>query len=175
LLILRVETKLLGKLYAFGAMLSFTTAHVAVIALRVKRPAQERPYRLPLNARIRGYSIPLTALLGGIGTFAAWISVVVLHGEARTIGIPWMVVGMAGYVLYRRRQGLDARKQYRIERPERPPDFAEFDYRTALVPIFGDDVSASALHSAAKLIGEAGVVYAIFVLPVPSQLSLEAG
>jgi APA family basic amino acid/polyamine antiporter len=174
-LIVPGETTLLGNLYAFGAMLSFTTAHVAVIALRVKRPKQERPYRLPLNARIRGYSIPLTAVLGGIGTFAAWVSVVVLHGEARAIGIPWMVLGMAGYVLYRRRQGLDARKQHRIERPERPPDFAEFDYRTALVPIFGDDVSASALRSAAKLIGAKGVVYAIFVLPVPSQLSLEAG
>jgi len=43
------------------------------------------------------------------------------------------------------------------------------------VQIFGDDVSASALRSAAKLIGEDGVVYAIVVLPLPSQLSLEAG
>ena len=43
------------------------------------------------------------------------------------------------------------------------------------MPIFGDDVSASALKGAAKLIGESGVVYAVFVLPVPSQLSLEAG
>ena len=175
LLIVPGETTLLGNLYAFGAMLSFTTAHVAVIALRIKRPEQDRPYRLPLNARIRGYWVPLTAVIGGIGTFAAWCSVVVLHGEARTIGIPWMLVGMTGYWLYRRQQGLDVRRQYRIERPERPPDFAEFDYRTALVPIFGDDVSASALRSAAKLIGEDGVVYAIFVLPVPSQLSLEAG
>ena len=174
-LIVPGETTLLGNLYAFGAMLSFTTAHAAVIALRVKRPDQERPYRLPLNLRMRGSWIPLTAVLGGIGTLAAWGSVVALHGEARTIGIPWMLVGMAGYVLYRRRQGLDPRRQYRIEHPERPPDFEEFDYRTALVPIFGDDVSASALRSAAKLIGEEGVVYAIFVLPVPSQLSLEAG
>ncbi|HWX75337.1 MAG TPA: amino acid permease, partial [Solirubrobacteraceae bacterium] len=174
-LIIPGETTLLGNLYAFGAMLSFTTAHVAVIALRVKLPDQERPYRLPLNANIRGHPIPLTAVLGGIGTFAAWVSVVVLHGEARTIGIPWMVVGMGGYVLYRRRQGLDPRKQYRVERPERPPEFEELDYRTALVPIFGADVSASAWHSAAKLIGEEGVVYAIFVLPVPSQLPLEAG
>ncbi|HEY2201388.1 MAG TPA: universal stress protein, partial [Solirubrobacteraceae bacterium] len=46
---------------------------------------------------------------------------------------------------------------------------------TALVPIFGEDISATALSSAAKLIGEEGVLYAIFVLPVPSQLSLEAG
>ena len=35
--------------------------------------------------------------------------------------------------------------------------------------------SLNALRSAAKLIGKEGVVYAIFVLPVPSQLSLEAG
>ena len=55
------------------------------------------------------------------------------------------------------------------------PDFEELEYKTALVPIFGDDVSASALSSAAKLIGAEGVVYAIYVLPVPSQLSLEAG
>ena len=43
------------------------------------------------------------------------------------------------------------------------------------MPIFGADISASALGAAAKLIGEDGVVYAIFVLPVPSQLSLDAG
>ena len=86
-----------------------------------------------------------------------------------------MVLGMAGYFIYRRRQGLDPRKHYRIERPERPPDFEELEYRTALVPIFGEDVSATALVSAAKLIGEEGVVYAVFVLPVPSQLSLESG
>ncbi len=82
---------------------------------------------------------------------------------------------MVGYFVYRKRQGLDPRAQFKIERPQRPTDFAEFDYRTALVPIFGADVSASVLHSAAKLIGEEGVVYAIYVLPVPSQLSLDAG
>ena len=43
------------------------------------------------------------------------------------------------------------------------------------MPIFGGDVSADALGAASKLIGEEGVVYAVFVLPVPSQLSLEEG
>jgi APA family basic amino acid/polyamine antiporter len=175
LLILPGETTLLGNLYSFGAMLSFTTAHVSVVALRFKQPDRERPYRMPWNINVRGRAIPLTAVLGAIGTFAAWCAVVALHPEARTIGIPWMIAGMGGYYVYRRRQGLSLRDSYRIPRPERPPDFEELDYRTALVPIFGDDVSASALRSAAKLIGEEGVVYAIFVLPVPSQLSLESG
>jgi basic amino acid/polyamine antiporter, APA family len=175
LLILPGETTLLGNLYSFGAMLSFTTAHVSVVALRISQPDKERPYRMPWNVRIRGHSIPLTAVLGATGTFAAWIAVVALHKEARTIGIPWMVLGMIGYYVYRRRQGLDLRASYKIARPERPPDFEELEYRTALVPIFGDDVSASALGAAAKLIGEDGIVYAIYVLQVPAQLSLEAG
>jgi basic amino acid/polyamine antiporter, APA family len=174
-LILYGNTEVLGNLYSFGAMLSFTIAHAAVIALRVKDPDRERPYRMPWSIRIRGAEIPMTAVIGGLGTAAAWVAVVVFHGEARVVGIPWMIVGMAGYFYYRHRQGLDPRKDYRIERAERPPDFQELEYKTALVPIFGEDISATALSSAAKLIGEEGVVYAIFVLPVPSQLSLEAG
>jgi basic amino acid/polyamine antiporter, APA family len=174
-LILYGNTEVLGNLYSFGAMLSFTTAHAAVVALRIKDPDRERPYRMPATVRIGGAEIPMTAVIGGIGTAAAWVAVTALHSEARIVGIPWMIVGMAGYFLYRRRQGLDPRKHYRIARAERPPDFEELEYRTALVPIFGDDISASALSSAAKLIGSEGVVYAIYVLPVPSQLSLEAG
>jgi APA family basic amino acid/polyamine antiporter len=175
LLILPRPTSLLRSPYSYRAMLSFTTAHVSIIALRIKQPDQERPYRMPWNVPFRGHVIPLTAVLGALGTFGAWCAVVALHGEARTIGIPWMVIGMAGYFIYRRRQGLDPRKSYKIARAQRPPDFEAFDYRTALVPIFGGDISASVLRSAAKLIGEDGVVYAVFVLPVPSQLSIDAG
>jgi APA family basic amino acid/polyamine antiporter len=174
-LILYGNTEVLGNLYSFGAMLSFTIAHAAVVALRIKDPDRERPYRMPGNVRIRGVEIPITAVIGGIGTAGAWIAVVALHPEARTVGIPWMVVGMAGYLLYRRHHGLDPRQHYRIARPERPADFEPLDYRNALVPILGDDISATALKGAAKLIGPEGLVYAIFVLPVPSQLSLEAG
>ena len=174
-LILYGNTNVLGNLYSFGAMLSFTTAHAAVIALRIKDPDRERPYRMPWNVPIRGYQIPMTAVLGGLGTFAAWIAVVTLHSEARVVGIPWMVFGLGFYFIYRRQQGLDPFTVYRIERDQRPDDFAELGYRTALVPIFGEDVSATALRSAAKLIGADGVVYAVFVLPVPSQLSLQAG
>ena len=45
-----------------------------------------------------------------------------------------MIAGMAGYFLYRRRQGLDPTKQYRIPRPERPVGFVEVAYHSALVP-----------------------------------------
>jgi basic amino acid/polyamine antiporter, APA family len=175
LLITFANINVLGNLYSFGAMLSFTTAHAAIVALRIKDPDRERPYRMPGNVRIRGRQIPITAVVGGIGTFAAWIAVVALHPEAKYVGIPWMVVGMAGYVVYRKRSGLSLIQSVDPVRPERPADFRELGYRTALVPIFGADISAATLFSAAKLIGKEGIVYAVFVLPVPRQLSLDAG
>ncbi len=175
LLITFANINVLGNLYSFGAMLSFTTAHAAVVALRIKDPDRERPYRMPGNVRIRGRQIPITAVIGGIGTFAAWIAVVVLHPEAKLVGIPWMVLGMVGYVVYRRRAGLSLSRSVEIVRPERPPNFRELGYRTALVPVFGADLNARTLVSAAKLIGKDGIVYAVYVLAVPRQLSIDAG
>jgi APA family basic amino acid/polyamine antiporter len=117
----------------------------------------------------------LFAVLGGIGTGLAFVTVTLLHLVVAVAGVLWLAFGMALYVVYRRQHGLDLRTTVRAPRHERPPDFEQLEYKTALVPIFGDDVSASALKGAAKLIGREGVVYAIYVLPVPSQLSLEEG
>src|SRR6184192_3523744 len=66
------QAKFLGTIYAFGAMLSFTIAHVSVIALRIREPDHERPYRGPGTLRIRGYELPAFAVLGGLGTGIAW-------------------------------------------------------------------------------------------------------
>lgn len=49
------QADFLGTVYAFGAMLSFTIAHLAVIALRVKQPERERPYRGPGTLRVFGH------------------------------------------------------------------------------------------------------------------------
>jgi APA family basic amino acid/polyamine antiporter len=169
------KAEFLGNMYAFGAMLSFSMAHLSVIRLRIRDPDRPRPYRGPGTLRVRGRELPLFALLGLAGTGLAFVVVTILHGEVAVAGIAWLALGIGVYVLYRKRHGLDLRTTSRAERHERPPEFAEFDYRTALVPMFSADVSASVFHSAAKLIGEKGVVYAVFVLDVPSQLSLEEG
>ncbi len=176
ILLIPGKTDFLGNLYSFGAMLSFTTAHAAVIALRFKDPDRERPYRMPWNITLGGgRRLPLTAVLGGLGTFAAWISVLVLHADARYVGVGWMIIGVIGYVIYRRRQGFDLTSHHQIARRERPVAFIELDYRSVLVPIFGTDIDASALRTAAKLLGEGALVEAVYVLRVPNQLSLDAG
>jgi APA family basic amino acid/polyamine antiporter len=119
--------------------------------------------------------LPLAAVLGALGTFTAWVSVVVLHHEARTVGIGWMVVGLIGYFAYRRRSGLDPREVFRIERKAAPAGFQELAYDSALVPMFGTDVNARAMARAARLAGEQATVDAVYVIAVPPQLSLDSG
>jgi APA family basic amino acid/polyamine antiporter len=154
-------------------MLSFTTAHVAVIALRIKEPDRDRPYRAPWNVRIRGYDIPLSCVLGALGTFAAWCSVLVLHKEARTVGMGWMVAGLVAYAVFRRRSGLDLTSPVSIDRGRRPEGFVPLQYGSALVPIFGTDVSARTLRSAAKFVGEHATVDVLYVIQVPHQVALD--
>src|SRR5438105_5558576 len=73
------QADFLGNMYAFGAMLSFTIAHLSVIRLRVIDPGHARPYRGPGTLRVGGRELPLFAVVGGLGTFFAWITVTALH------------------------------------------------------------------------------------------------
>src|SRR5688572_13525834 len=117
LTILPGQAEFLGTIYAFGAMLSFTMAHLAVIALRIKEPDRERPYRAPWNVNVRGHSIPMVSVLGGLGTGIAFIVVSVLNIETLIAGTLWVGLGMTTYVLYRRRLGLRIAETHRIVLP----------------------------------------------------------
>jgi APA family basic amino acid/polyamine antiporter len=97
----------LGNMYAFGAMLSFTIAHISVIKLRQSQPDAERPYRGPGIIRIAGRALPLFAVVGGIATGLAFLVTVALHPDVAAAGAGWLVLGIVLYVVYRRNQGLD--------------------------------------------------------------------
>jgi basic amino acid/polyamine antiporter, APA family len=175
LLVLPGNVDFLGNLYSFGAMLSFTIAHLSILALRVRRPDAYRPYRAPWNVAWRGSEVPMTAVLGALGTGAAFVSVVVLHSEARVIGSAWMAAGLLGYLLYRRRLGLDPRELSAVRRPQRPVGFLDVSYKSALVPLFGPDVDTDAMHRAAAVVDPGAAVEALYVLKVPAEHALPAG
>jgi APA family basic amino acid/polyamine antiporter len=101
------QATFLGNMYAFGAMLSFTIAHISVIRLRIIEPDRARPYRGPGTIRVRGRPLPVFALLGGLGTFLAFVTVTALHIDVAAAGIGWLLVGICVYIVYRRGQGLD--------------------------------------------------------------------
>ena len=48
------DVAFLASLFSFGVLLAFTAAQLAVIKLRVSEPDLPRPYRAPLDVRIRG-------------------------------------------------------------------------------------------------------------------------
>ncbi len=112
LLILPGQIDLLADVYSFGAMLAFTFAHISIIALRWKEPDMHRPFKIPLNVRFRGRDLPVTAILGGLGTLTVWLVVVYSHFWGRTLGIMWVVAGFLLYVIYRRRKGLSLFRTY---------------------------------------------------------------
>ena len=74
-------------MYAFGAMLSFTIAHAAVIQMRRKPPPVEEPYRVRPSLRVGGVDWPLFAIVGGLGTGLAWLVVVVQDAPTRYAGL----------------------------------------------------------------------------------------
>ncbi len=88
------QATFLGNLYAFGAMLSFTIAHLALIRLRIAKPDVERPYRPPGNMNWRGRDIPVFAVIGGLGTAAAFVVTVALHPDVAVTGVGWLALGV---------------------------------------------------------------------------------
>ena len=60
-----------------------------------RKPSVERAWKPPLNFRAFGFEVPLTAVLGGLGTFAAWIVVMALNPRTLVVGIGWMALGIA--------------------------------------------------------------------------------
>jgi basic amino acid/polyamine antiporter, APA family len=107
LIVLTGELTHLSAVYIFGATLGFTMAHLSLIAMRWREtPEKQSGFRLRLNIPIRGKSIPITAVVGGIGTFTVWILVALTDPFGRYVGFGWMIGGIILYVVYRRRKGL---------------------------------------------------------------------
>jgi APA family basic amino acid/polyamine antiporter len=168
------QTTFLGTMYSFGAMLSFTVAHVAIVALRVRARGQELAFKGRPNLRIAGIDWPLFAIVGGLGTAIAWVVVVVQEPATRWVGLGWLALGFVGYVAYRRRIGVQLTRTLRAPALVLGPSLT-IDYRTIVVPVVRSNESEEALVAAARLADErAATIAVVYVLEVPMALSLEA-
>jgi APA family basic amino acid/polyamine antiporter len=169
------QTDFLATMYSFGAMLSFTIAHVAVIQLRRKYPDRERTWKPLGNFHAFGFDVPITAVLGGLGTFAAWIVVMALNPRTLFVGTGWMVLGIAVYVLYRRNQQLPLTKTVKVVLPE-PLGVEEVEYRSVLVAFEDDEeFSPEMVATAIKLAGKRRRgIHVHSMMTVPTNLPLKA-
>ncbi len=169
------EAEFLATMYSFGAMLSFTIAHAAVIWLRKKQPDVERAWLPPLNVMLGKVKYPLTAIFGGLGTFAAWVVVMALNPRTLAIGMAWLAIGIVVYVLYRRHHELPLTRTVKVLLPE-PLGVEEIEYKSVIIAFPADQpFSEDVMATAAKLTSDRRRgIYITALLTVPTHLPLES-
>jgi APA family basic amino acid/polyamine antiporter len=174
LTILPGKADFLGTVYAFGAMLSFTIAHVSVIALRMKEPDRERPYRGPGIVRIAGRDLPLFALFGVFGTGTAWIVVTILNLSTLIAGVVWLTIGIATYVAYRRNQGLSLTQTAKVVMPKPVVDH-EVEYESILVAFEDGEYTDEAITMAVRLAARRRRgIHVLVTITVPASAPIDA-
>jgi APA family basic amino acid/polyamine antiporter len=177
LVILPGDVNFVGTLYSLGATLSFTVAHASLVRIRMldRRVEEEVPYRARPSLRIGGVSWPLFAIFGGIATGVSFLVLVVQNPLTRWAGLGWMAIGLAGYLVYRRRWvGAPVREVVKA-----PPAFGPalaLEYRRLLVPVVPGQPSDAAMDVACRLAAERGArIVALSVVEVPLNLPLTDG
>jgi basic amino acid/polyamine antiporter, APA family len=168
------STGLLADLYVFGSMISFTAAHISVIMLRIREPDMERPWRTPLNFRLKGKLLPVTAILGAVGTFSVWLVIVAFQDTSRLIAFAWIGIGLVMYVVYRKAKGYSLTGAVaKVVMPETMKE--DIDYDQILVPIVGSRVTDEMMVLACQLATEKrSAIDGLYVIEVPLNLPLDA-
>lgn len=180
-------------IYAFGAMLAFTIAHVSVVKMRYSEPLGQRPFRTPFSVRLRwpigggsedrrSVDLPLLAVFGALVCSAGWVATMVVHEPARYVGLGWMLAGLLLYVIYRRADETSLLRRVTVPvealRAEQAP---EREYGSILVPLSGTNLDEDMIQTAALLAAgepteedEVSTIEAVWIFEMPMSLPLDA-
>jgi APA family basic amino acid/polyamine antiporter len=146
------DVRFLAGIYAFGATLAISIAHLSIIRMRIGRPDHERPYKVPLNVRIRGRDIPVPAVVGALVAMASWVSVIALHRGALLVGGGWMLFGLVSYFVYRGLvEGTSLTKRITVPEEALAKREVDVEFGTILVPVFGTKLDDDIVSTAGRL------------------------
>jgi basic amino acid/polyamine antiporter, APA family len=183
-LVLPGDIELLAGVYAFGALLAISIAHLSVIRLRVTDPERERPYRVPLDVTVRGHRLPLPAMVAAVITMLAWVSVIAFHGGALWLGGGWMIVGLVAYVIYRTVfESTSLTKRVTVPAQALTKERPDVEYGRILVPVFGTSLDDDIVGTAGRLAevaepqtpdGSGSRLEVVYVIPIPLTVPLDA-
>jgi APA family basic amino acid/polyamine antiporter len=174
LVLLPGQVDFLGTMYSFGAMLSFTVAHAAVIQLRRRQRGEELQFKARPNLRIGGVDWPVFAFVGGTATLLAWLVVVVQDPPTRYAGLGWLAIGLVVYVAYRRRV-LHASLTETMRAPPLLGPALALEYHSILVPMVEGPQAREAVHMASRLAAERGsTIVALRAIVLPLELPVQA-
>ena len=181
-LVIPQDLELLVGIYAFGALLAFTIAHVSVIALRYREPTRVRGYKVPLSVTVRGGEVPIPAVVGALASVVGLVIVLVFHSGARYVGVGWLLGGLVLYVTYRKTQQKPLLRRVTIPERALRHETLEPEFGSILVPISGTPLDDDIVQTAGRLAGEThddvmeegAVIEAIWVFEMPLSLPLDA-
>ncbi|HEY4823187.1 MAG TPA: amino acid permease [Candidatus Bathyarchaeia archaeon] len=102
--------ELVADLYNFGALLSYIMVNLSLIILRNAEPDTYRAWKVPgeINLRLgqRRIIIPAISVIGTISCTSIWLLIVIFHPAGRLLGASWLLVGLAGFLVYRKLHSL---------------------------------------------------------------------
>jgi basic amino acid/polyamine antiporter, APA family len=167
----------LASIYSFGILIAFALANASIVWLRISEPDMPRPFMMHGNVRIGGRLVPVTAVLGALAAFLAWVIALGTHPGARDVGVIWMISGCALYAMVRIRAGVPLMSRYDPGAPP-PEDVISLPSGPIVVPLeepgaIADEVMAIACRLAVETGGPVVAVTAI-VIPVREQLDMPA-
>lgn len=166
--------EVLADLYNYGAMLSFTMTHLALIRLRKIEPDLPRPYRVPLSFKVKGYDIPLPTLVGLLGTGSVFAMVLVFHKYGRVFGTLWMIGGIVYYYFYRKSGKMPLMDRLSVIDIPSPPPSVE-DRHGGILVATSPSAPSPLLSDVLKVAKSDGArVLVVTVLEVPLALPLYA-
>jgi APA family basic amino acid/polyamine antiporter len=170
----------LAGVFAFGAMIAFSLAHLSIIVLRFREPDRPSAFRVPLSIPVRGARVPLPAVFGALFSILTWVSILVYHSGARIVGAGWMAIGVSLYVIYRRGEGKSLTQRFTIP-AEALQERTGAEYGSILVPVFGEELDDDIVGTAGRLATsdnedeEGGAVLeALYVFEIPMSLPIDA-
>jgi basic amino acid/polyamine antiporter, APA family len=149
-------------------------AHAAVVRLRIKLPDFPRSYKGPGNLMWRGVDWPLFAVVGGTFTAVAFVVIVALNVPVAAAGVGWLGVGIAIYLAFRRRHGLDLISTVKVAIPQPVVDH-EAEYDSILVPLVDGHYDERVMATAMKLAaGRRRGIHVLGLVTVPNALTIDA-
>jgi basic amino acid/polyamine antiporter, APA family len=178
------DLELLVGIFAFGALLGLTIAHLSIVVLRSKEPTRRRPYRMPGAVRLGGRELPLPAVAGAVFSAAVWIGLVVTHNGARWVGSAWLVGGLAMYLIYRTSNGKSILRRVTVPEEALRRERREAEYGSILVPLTGSPLDDDIVQTAGRLAAEedaesfeadkGATIEALWIFEVPMSLPIDA-
>ena len=107
ILILPAQIDFMAAVYSLAATFAFATAHLAVMRLRFVAPRLRRPFQMPINIPFRGRTIPVLSVVGALAIGSVFTQLIFENISNSTfIYLGWLVVGVIGFIWYRRRRKL---------------------------------------------------------------------